>query len=162
MDNVIGFYKKSMAFFVLFAHSALADNPAKVDVKTEVTNTIATDTTLQTPFVSPSTTIIEMLVGLAVVVLMILALVWLTKRLGLAQHQTGDLMKIKSCLPLSTKEKLLLVEVGNEQVIVGVSPGGISHIKTLDSPVSNNHKTSNNVSFADKLKIILNKSEPIG
>ncbi|MGH1485035.1 MAG: flagellar biosynthetic protein FliO [Cellvibrionaceae bacterium] len=114
--------------------------------------------------VSPTSNILQMMMGLAVVVFMIFALVWLIKKVGYASYQVSNLMKIKSCLPISTKEKLLIVEVGDEQLIIGVAPGFVGHIKTLDKPISENDKnlTENSSSsvFADKLKAML-KGETI-
>ena len=112
--------------------------------------------------VSYGSNFIQMIVGLLFIVLMIVGVLWLMKKIGYKGYGSSDLIKIKSCLPISTKEKLLLIEVGEEQILIGVAPGFIGNLKTLENPVlySDNVKSSPVTSaFADKLKIIL--KEPL-
>ncbi len=121
---------------------------------------------VQSP-ISHTSNLMQMMLGLAAVIVMIFVVVWLIKRVGYTGYQAAEMMKIKGCLPLSTKEKLLLVEVGNEQLLIGVAPGFVGHVKTLDQPIRDTSKNcSYNASpvsslFAEKLKTIINKGETV-
>ena len=86
---------------------------------------------------APANTL-QTLFGLTLVVVAIFAVTWLIKRMNYAGHQVSNFMKIKGSLYLSPKEKLVLVDIAGEQVVIGVAPGVISHIKTLSEPIENN------------------------
>ncbi len=80
------------------------------------------------------TTVVQIIGGLLVIVLLILAIAAVFRHLGFSGITRSGSMKIKSCLALSSKEKLVLVEVEGEQLLIGVSPGCVSHVKTLRPP----------------------------
>lgn len=131
--------------------------------------------------VSYSSNLLQMMLGLGATIVMIFVVVWLIKRVGYSGYSANNTMKIKSSLPLSPKEKLLLVEVEGEKILIGVAPGFVGHVKTLEktsiSEASNpaneekaqlsasngfsNNKVVNDFSssFAEKLKSVLNKPE---
>lgn len=117
-----------------------------------------------------SATITQTLLGLGVVLVMIFALVWLLKRVGYGGYQPSNMMKVKASLPLSHKEKLILVDVAGEQLLIGVAPGFVGHIKSLDklpaaqpAAVAEHSLQKINPTFADvlteKLKVALKKGE---
>jgi flagellar protein FliO/FliZ len=105
--------------------------------------------------VNPSANLLQMIIGLIAVIFMIFALVWLIKKTGYASYQANNTMKIKSCLALSAKERLMLIEVGDEQLLIGVAPGFVGHVKTLDTPLSSNTDTNKTFTFVEKLKLAL-------
>lgn len=119
--------------------------------------------------VSYSANVLQMLLGLFAIVFMIVAVVWLMKKAGFKSYGTTGMIKIKSCLPISNKEKILLIEVGDEQILIGTAPGFIGHLKTLEKPVTvapnenTSFSSSNFVSsaFAEKLKAVINKNEMV-
>lgn len=97
----------------------------------------------------------EVLLGLAFVVSLIFILSWLMKRVGYnTTANNSQLMKIKSCLPLSTKEKLMLIEVDGEHIIIGVAPGFVGHIKSLSAPINLDPKEMP-FNFSDTFKNLL-------
>ncbi len=79
--------------------------------------------------------VIKMLLGLAAMVGLILLLArgaqWLTRQQG-----GGQLIRLVAMLPLGTKEKLALVEVGGKQLLVGVTTGQITALLELPEPVT--------------------------
>tara|TARA_R110002072_G_scaffold31735_18_gene97742 strand:- start:59456 stop:59800 length:345 start_codon:yes stop_codon:yes gene_type:complete len=72
---------------------------------------------------------------LGLIVVLILAFGFVAKRLGQHNFQGGGAMKIVSSLPLGIKEKLLLVQVGDQQILIGVTPTNISRIESFDGVV---------------------------
>jgi len=77
----------------------------------------------------------EVLLALMLIIALIFLLAWFMKRIGYAGVNHTSAMKIKACLPLSSKEKLLVIEIGDEQVVIGVAPGFVGHIKSLETPL---------------------------
>jgi flagellar protein FliO/FliZ len=79
--------------------------------------------------------------------LMVLALIGICtlvlKRFNLTQQNTGQL-KVIASLSLGVKERLIVVQVGEQQLVLGVTPQKITLIKSLDEPIdsSNPENTS--------------------
>jgi flagellar protein FliO/FliZ len=72
---------------------------------------------------------------LLVVVSLILGLAWLARRLpGLATARQGGLRVITS-LPLSPRERLLVVQVGSTQLLLSSGMGGTRLLHTLEQPL---------------------------
>lgn len=111
--------------------------------------------------INHSSNISQVFLGLIAMVALIFGLAWVIKRMGYAGgYGSAQVMKVKSCLPLSGREKLLLVQVGEEQLVLGVSPGNINLIKALDKPIETLPDSEKVVgSFSEKLvkEILSNK-----
>jgi len=78
--------------------------------------------------------VLQMLLGLALVLLVIFGLGWLLRRVSVLPGQHPKL-KIVASLALSNRERVVLVQVGDEQVLLGVAQGQVSLIKSFDEPV---------------------------
>ncbi len=93
---------------------------------------------------------------LVLVVGMIFLLAWLVNktRAGQWAGQTGKL-KMLAVLPLGTKEKIAVIQAGDQQLVVGITAHQITTLATLDTPleVSENQP----VSFAEILKMAVQK-----
>ena len=85
---------------------------------------------------APTTDLLQWLVSCFLVIGLILALAWLLKKSrlvpGLAQNQ----LRVISVLPLGNREKLLVVKVGEQQVLLGMTPANINLLCQLDSPLA--------------------------
>ncbi len=77
------------------------------------------------------------LVGLVMVLGLILGLAWLLKRMpGAGQGlRQSEQLRIVGMLSVGTKERVAVIQVGGEQLLVGVSPGGISRLYLLPEPL---------------------------
>jgi len=96
--------------------------------------------------------------GLLLVVVVIFALAWLVKRLNLAQHSQNGLLRIVAGLAVGTKDRIVLLQVGEEQILLGLSPGRIEKLHTLAHPVEIDEATSQSTTmFAQKLNKLMNK-----
>jgi flagellar protein FliO/FliZ len=90
------------------------------------------------PVQSPATagSIGGALFALVLVVGLILALGWLAKRLpgfrGAAGHHA---LRVVSSLSLSPRERVVVVAVGETQLLLGVGAGGIRTLHTLEQPL---------------------------
>lgn len=97
----------------------------------------------------------EVFLTLVLVVGLIFIIAWCFKRVGYHQFSQHSLLKVKACLPLSTKEKVFLIEVGEEQILIGVSPGYIGKIKTLKKPLDQPEGGAK-ADFSNTLQTLLN------
>ncbi len=100
----------------------------------------------QEPFSTDA--ILQLVVGLAVVVFLILGFSWLFRRFsGMAPVSRN--MRVLGVMPLGTREKAVLIQVGGKQILLGVAPGRVSHLQSFDEPVIDEKNVGNG--FASRL-----------
>lgn len=92
--------------------------------------------------------------GLGLIVGLIYACAWLMKRVGAGQFGAAGEMKIIAGVAVGPREKVLLIEVGQQQVLVGVAPGRVSHLQSFNDPVILQHKADSG-QFAERFKSML-------
>ena len=95
--------------------------------------------------------------GLILVVAAIFCLAWLLKRLKLTQHSQHGLLKIVAGLPLGTRDRIIVLQVGEEQLLLGLSPGRIENLHTLTTPLVDQADEHAMTPFAEKLQGLLNR-----
>jgi len=103
---------------LLFLHPALATESA-VESTAIKANSLETFSMMN---------MLNMFMGLAVVIALILGLAWVLKKYGKVSGSNVVDMKVLGGLSLGTREKAILIEVDNTRLLVGVTPG---HIQTL-------------------------------
>ncbi|OOE37307.1 flagellar biosynthetic protein FliO [Salinivibrio kushneri] len=108
---------------------------------------------------APEVSIVTMLLSLGLVLGLIFALAWLLRRLkvpGLAQQSDG--ITIVSQLAVGQKERILVVDIHGEQLVVGVTANSVNVLKTLDNPIPTATPASDKSSrFANQLSQLLNR-----
>lgn len=107
---------------------------------------------------------LEMLLWLVVVIGFILACAWAYKRLNGGMLAPMGVIKVRSVISVGNREKIALVEVGETQLLVGVTSSQINTLHVFDKPAielsSNLDKNNNTQSeFAVKLQGFLNKDQ---
>ena len=95
---------------------------------------------------SAISTMTNMLGGLIVVLAIIFVLAYIVKRLNLAPS-SHSVLKTLAVMPLGQKEKVVLLEVGGQQYLLGVTAQQIQVIDKLDTPISIETE-----SFAERLR----------
>lgn len=126
----------SLLFIGLFAQYAIAADEALSAPETPESGESAargvTPITVSDPFSTEA--ILQLLVGLLFVIALIFLLAWIARR-SLGVTQTGRHMRVITGLPLGAREKVVLVEVGKEQMLLGVAPGRVNLITRFEEPV---------------------------
>jgi flagellar protein FliO/FliZ len=91
--------------------------------------------------------------GLLVVLMSVVGLAWLLRRVGRLQSSADGTLRVIGGLALGTRERVVLVQVGETQVLLGVAPGRVQAVHVLQEPVVTG-KESESVtgSFAVRLK----------
>ncbi|BFO05387.1 flagellar biosynthetic protein FliO [Pseudomonas guariconensis] len=77
----------------------------------------------------------QMVFGLLLVVGLIFALAWLLRRMQGATPRGGQVIDIIGSRTIGPRDRLLLVQVGKEQILIGHSPGNIEALHVLAEPV---------------------------
>ena len=78
---------------------------------------------------------IKMITSLIIVLGIIFMLAFLVKRFNLTGSGAGDI-KLIATLPLGTKERLVVVEIEQQQYVLGVTSQQISLVEKLSQPLS--------------------------
>jgi len=93
----------------------------------------------------------QLTVSLAAIVALIFAVSWIVKRLKLGTPRgRGDIAVIDE-LALGPRERVVLVRVGDAQVLLGVGAGGVVGLTPLEKPVALK-AASEGTAFADRLR----------
>ncbi|SDS17010.1 flagellar protein FliO/FliZ [Halopseudomonas sabulinigri] len=102
--------------------------------------------------------LLQLGLGLAVVVGLIFGLGYLMRRVGPLAPQGGQHIKLVSSLPLGPRDRLLLVDVGGTQMLLGTSPGRINTLHVFEQPVADlSSAAAGNSDFARKLQAMLKR-----
>lgn len=103
------------------------------------------------PVINSTGSMLQITFSLLLVLGVIVAIAWLLKRLNIAQQGTGKILKVIGSVSVGQRERVVLVEVGETWLVVGVGPGQIRTLHTLekmedwqvDSPVASENKFGN-------------------
>jgi len=75
--------------------------------------------------------LLQVFVGLIAVLGLIAAMAWLAKRMGVARVGSSALLNVIGSTAVGTRERVVLLEVGDTWLVVGVGAGNVSALATL-------------------------------
>jgi len=94
--------------------------------------------------------------GLVIVLLSIVALAWLLKRAGGLRASAHGALRVIDGIALSARERVVLIQVGDTQVLLGVAPGRVNSLFVLDEKVATLAPTkATPADFASRLKEVM-------
>lgn len=88
------------------------------------------------PVVSPVSLggMLQVLLGLGLVLAAVAGSAWLLRRFSPGQIGAGGAVKVIGGVALGPKERLVLVEIGETWLVLGVAPGQVNTLHTLSKP----------------------------
>lgn len=81
------------------------------------------------------TSLTRLTIGLLVVVGAIFVFGWLLRRMGGFSAGGGGHLRVLGGISVGNRERILLVQAGKTQLLVGVAPGRVQTLHVLDEPV---------------------------
>jgi len=93
--------------------------------------------------------------GLALILVLIVGLSWFVKRFAHGGFLQNPNIKILSSMPLGTRERLMLVDVGGKQLLLGVTATHINTLHAFEEPVQVASVQPQTSDFSQKLMAIL-------
>lgn len=78
----------------------------------------------------------QLVLGLLLVLGLIFALALVLRRVQQGGARQGQVIELISSRALGTRDRLVLVQVGNEQILLGLTPGRITPLHVLKEPVA--------------------------
>ncbi len=96
------------------------------------------------PFAAPQITevpatgagsFVQVTIALAIVLAAVFAAAWLMQRLRNFNGGGSGTIKVITSVALGAKERAILVQLGNQQLLLGVAPGRVSTLHVLSEPL---------------------------
>ena len=101
----------------------------------------------------------QLLVGLLLVIGLIFLLAWVVRRIQNITPRGGQVIKLVASQALGPRDRLLLVQVGGEQILLGLSSGRITPLHVLAEPVHLPDGEPASPEFAQRLMELLGKDQ---
>lgn len=91
--------------------------------------------------------LLQLVAGLLLVLCLILAFAWLLKKSGRFGGTGRGPVKVLGGLSLGARERLVLVQVGEQQLLLGVAPGRVQTLYVLPEAVAPDPQASSGNTF---------------
>lgn len=95
--------------------------------------------------------------SLLFVIAIIIGMAWLLKRMRVPAFGQQKGLNVVRQLPVGTKERLMIVQAGEEQFLIGVTAQSIQLISKLETPLTQEELES--VPFSNSLTQLLKKND---
>jgi len=106
------------------------------------------------------TSLWQLTLGMLMVLALIVGIAWVLKRSGRFQVAAGGGLRILGGLSMGARERVVLLQVGETQLLLGVAPGRVQTLHVLEQPLPAGASTLQNASgFADQLGRFLKKEK---
>lgn len=150
-----------LLFALVFAPlAATAAEPAAVASAPAAASATAASATAVTGGSGVAAQLGQLTLGLLLVVGVIFLLAWLLRRVQQMGPRGSDrAIRLIASQALSPRDRLVLVQVGNEQVLLGLTPGRITPLHVLKEPVHLPDSQPAQPEFAQRLMELLGKDK---
>ncbi|MBC7185047.1 MAG: flagellar biosynthetic protein FliO [Marinobacter sp.] len=111
------------------------------------------------PVRAPDTigTIVSLGLGLVAVIAVIYGCAWIIRRMNGMTGMNNNAIKVVSVMAIGARERIALIEVGGQQILLGITPSAIRTLHVFDEPVVDpGNATSGD--FARRLQSMIGKS----
>ena len=101
----------------------------------------------------------QLVLGLLLVIGLIFVLAWLMRRVQRIGPGNGQVIELVGSRALGPRDRLVLVQVGEEQILLGITPGRITPLHALKTPVDAVKTEAATPEFAQRLMELLEKDQ---
>lgn len=112
------------------------------------------------PKVGSGSHLLNVTLGLMAIIGLIFALSLFVKRFGSGTFSANTQLKIISSMPLGTRERIVLIDAGGQQLLLGITPTNINTLHVFTDPIVVNNKPEVQSDFSQKLMAILQQKSP--
>lgn len=128
---------------------------------TSATTSIATTPVATSPAAINATPIgggrhlVSVVMALFGIIVLIFAISWFVKRFGQGGFTQNQHIKIIATMPLGTRERIVLIEAGGQQLLLGITAAAINTLHVFNEPVVLPERGPGASDFSRKLMTIL-------
>lgn len=109
-----------------------------------------------TPVVPAGSVLTQVCSTLGAILLLILIIGWLVKRLGFApKNSCNNLLNVRASCSLGARERVVVVEVDNQCLVLGVTSQNITHLHTFTAPPSEAEPVAKKQDFSQIFKQVV-------
>lgn len=101
----------------------------------------------------------QLVLGLLLVIGLIFLLAWLMRRVQRIGPGNVQVIELVGSRALGPRDRLVLVQVGEEQILLGITPGRITPLHVLKTPVDAVKTEAATPEFAQRLMELLGKDQ---
>jgi len=113
---------------------------------------LATTSGIGESVAQPSEYFGQIVISLVLVLLIIFISAWLLRRYGRFPGVAEGNLKVLGALSVGQRERILLLQVGSEQILVGVTSNRISRLHQLEEPVEMTETIPVGTQFSQRLQ----------
>ena len=99
--------------------------------------------------------VLNVATSLALIVFVFLLMAWLFRRAQFGRQQNGSLLKVLATEGLGQRERIMLVEVAEKQLLLGVTATQIQTLYVLEQPLQLQDVQAPSFNFAERLQAIV-------
>lgn len=112
---------------------------------------------------TPESSVLPVFASLVLVIGMILGLAWILRRMPGGMRAPGTLMRVKAALAVGQRERIVWIEAGGKQLLIGVTQQNVRTIHEFEgagplAPEGEGDGGAHRGAFAEQLKKLLGKS----
>jgi flagellar protein FliO/FliZ len=100
--------------------------------------------------------LVEWAMGLGLVILVILISAWILRRLNRFSFSQGNRLRILGGISVGTRERVILLQIGEKQLLLGVAPGRVETLHVLQpgdlASVESDNPAGSAGGFAERIK----------
>jgi flagellar protein FliO/FliZ len=107
-----------------------------------------------------SGSVVQVIVSLLFVLAAIVLVAWILKRINMPQNAVGSALRVVSGVAVGQRERIVLVEVNDTWLVVGVAPGQVTALHTMPKNILPNVEAPApevDNKFKNWLKVVMEK-----
>lgn len=116
------------------------------------------NTNTTNPQIGSGAHLVNVTLGLMFILALIFGISWFVKRFGQGTFSGNPHMRVLATLPLGTRERIVLIDAGGQQLLLGITPTQINTLHVFETPVIANAAEANTSEFSRKLMAILQRN----
>ncbi len=109
------------------------------------------------PVISTESTL-QMMGGLILVLAMIGGITWLLKRFALLPTNATGTLKVVATTGVGQRERVVVVEIADTWLVLGVAPGRVNKLHVLDKPATSTDGNQEAIPFTEEFAVKLDES----
>jgi flagellar protein FliO/FliZ len=109
-----------------------------------------------------SGSVLQVILSLLLVLTAVAVVAWVLKRINLPPQNSANALKIISSIAVGQRERVVLMEINDTWLIVGVAPGQVNALHTMPKealPSTSKNESGDNNKFHAWLKQVMEKRD---
>ncbi len=107
---------------------------------------------------APASSLLQLVFGFLLILVLLFATLWVLKKLSVTRGVGGGLIRVVSAAAVGPRERVVVVDVGGERLVLGVAPGQVSLLSGQPLPPEAGFAAENNMAAVPDFALWLKKT----